>query len=51
LLESLKKTCTLLIVSHYREQVQRIADRILMLEKRRLQPNNCKSGKNMLHKN
>jgi len=32
LLDSLKKTCTLLVVSHYQEQVQRIADRILKLE-------------------
>ncbi|MEA2109311.1 MAG: ATP-binding cassette domain-containing protein [Pseudomonadota bacterium] len=36
LLISLKKTCTLLVVSLYREQVQLIADRILMLENRRL---------------
>lgn len=33
LLTSLKETCTLIIVSHYQEQIQRIADRILRLEK------------------
>ncbi|NIA19688.1 MAG: ATP-binding cassette domain-containing protein [Xanthomonadaceae bacterium] len=37
LLSSLKETCTLLVVSHYQEQVQRIADRILKLENGRLQ--------------
>jgi len=37
LLGSLKTTCTLLVVSHYQEQVQRIADRILKLENGRLQ--------------
>ncbi len=36
LLSRLKETCTLLVVSHYQEQVQRIADRILMLENGRL---------------
>jgi len=32
LLINLKKTCTILVVSHYREQVQRIADQIFKLE-------------------
>ena len=37
LLISLKKTCTILVVSHYRKQAQRIVDRILKLENGRLQ--------------
>ncbi len=38
LLTSLKKSCTLVVVSHYQEQVRRIADRVFRLEKGNLQP-------------